>query len=76
MNFLFCDTYYVEILSTTHKFNEFIILGITGDTRNGDNIEKFINIDIYSNIVFLQILSSPVTIGRHGVTAKLSAGNR
>ena len=57
-------------------FNEFILLGVTGDSRNDDSIEKFINIDIYSNNVFLQILTSPVTGGPHGAAAKLSAGHR
>ena len=48
-------------------FNEFILFGVTGDSRNGDSIEKFISIDIYSNNVFLQILASPVTGDLHGI---------
>ena len=54
-------------------FYEFILLGVTGDSRNGDSIEKFINIDIYSNTY---CVFTNLGVAGHGAIAKLSAGHR
>lgn len=58
-------------------FNEFISFGgvFAPLCSNDDSIEKFINIDIYFNFVFLFILESPNTGGPHGVANKFSAGH-
>ena len=63
MNLLSCDTYCVKILFLLLFLYVLVVLissHYCNNENNISNIEKFRNIDIYSNNIFLLILTSPV----------------